>query len=274
MVMNKHASMGLSLAVIAGLGCADPGALDEAAQAEQPVVYAPNLQVRLTAPLTGLTGANATYQVTVQNFGNDVAAYPQVVLTLAPGVSVVSLPAGCAAGPSPQQVTCGYGSLLQGASASKSLLLSLPAAPGTATFTAAVSTATPESTTSDNGASTYTWVNLATPDPLSLRFTPTPQVLDSWVCVDPGTDIAQCPRTQLRVGLFAIDANGTMRLPPSQVGTWTQPTGPESLAFEVRSATDNALLVWWSTRSVGANCVQGDGVSAGVHRAVRFCARP
>lgn len=272
--MRNLMVQGLSLAVVLSLGCANEGALDDPSQVEQSVVAAPNMLVRFTAPLTGLVNGTVAYDVTVQNFGNAVAAFPRAVVTLPPGMGIVSLPAGCAAGPAAQQVTCDYASLYQGYSAHKILQLSLPATPGTSTVTATVSTPTPESTTSDNSASTFTWANLAAPDPLSLRFTPTPQVFDSWVCVDPGTDIGQCPRSQLRVGAFAIDANGTMRVPAGQTGTWTQPTGPTSFYLETRNATDGTLRVWWNTLSVGNNCVQGEGESAGYHRAVRFCARP
>ena len=103
---------------------------------------------------SGLTtpGSNVTYTITVTNGGPAAATGVTVVDTLPVGVNFVSATPsqGTCSGTGP--VTCGLGTIVNGATATISLVVQSTASPGTVTNTATVSSATTDPNPANNTA--------------------------------------------------------------------------------------------------------------------------
>jgi uncharacterized repeat protein (TIGR01451 family) len=110
---------------------------------------------------TATPGSNATYTIVVTNNGPGAAANVVVTDDLPDGTTLVSSSAGCT-GTDP--VTCTVGTLAAGASATITLVVTLPPTPGTVVNTAQVSTSSTDPNPANNTSSVQTTVALAPAD--------------------------------------------------------------------------------------------------------------
>jgi uncharacterized repeat protein (TIGR01451 family) len=110
------------------------------------------------SPALVTEGHNATYTFTATNNGSDPDANVSVSDPLPAGESFVSGDPGCSAAAS--VVTCEFGTLAAGATASKSVVVTVPlGAPSSITNTATVSGERPDSNPANNSASATLKVN-------------------------------------------------------------------------------------------------------------------
>jgi MYXO-CTERM domain-containing protein len=137
------------------------------ATSTEPVATGGDVQVSVTAP-AGLTpGAPASFKVTVTNAGPGDAADVRVTGSAA-ATDGTQLPFNLSSGGCITPLPCAYNSLASGATLTFSASYTIPTGfEGTATFTATVTTSTPDPTLANNAASASASTTTVTPPPTS-----------------------------------------------------------------------------------------------------------
>lgn len=110
-----------------------------------------------------VAGSSVVYFLNVSNAGPNNALSVSVVDALPSGFTFVSASTGCAYNSAQNKVTCAYGTVNNGASASKSVTLTAPSTPGNYTNTATVSSSTPDPSSANNNATFTTHVVTGAP---------------------------------------------------------------------------------------------------------------
>jgi hypothetical protein len=99
-----------------------------------------------------------------------------------------------------------------------------------------------------------------------------PQSVDVSDCFEV-TSYDECVPAALSFGTLVLSADGTLDTgDPTATGTWSQPNGPSSIAFEFRDAMTSALISNFSGQSVSTTCFEGTLLTAeGLVGAFRAC---
>jgi uncharacterized repeat protein (TIGR01451 family) len=154
----------------------DTTASDNNASATTMVLTPADLAIAISdAPDAVAAGGMLTYTITVSNTGPGTSNGISVLDSLPTGVGFVSASgSGWSCAAADQDVTCVNPTLVPGASATITLVVTAPTSGGTVSNTASVSAMTPDGNAANNQATTGTTVNAAADLSLSMVDSPDP----------------------------------------------------------------------------------------------------
>ena len=220
-----------------------------------------DLAVTISGPGALAGGTSGSYVATVRNNGTLSSTSVWLTLGVPNGAWPTLLPSCVIAG-FPTRVRCNLGTIAPGAILSRTVTYGFPYTPGAYSISAAAVGAVAESAAmnANNAAAAAVAVSAVTPVAVTMSL-PAPQQMMLTNCFgDPGDfgSFAACSPAWLQSGVLTFLDGGTIDTGDSSVnGSWSQPSGPESLEFEFTDALTGEVLMAMDVFGVSSTCFEG-----------------